>query len=227
VSNCDDEVFGRVTGCSISDPSCRDNAGGSSWLRLAPAAVTGPFDLARRDRTTRTGTASRGPLRRGRLSCGNQVEQAIPLRHPEPTETQPPTAPAMTSARMSIRTTVGPFVRGSAKHIQAGRATGRRVRRSAGTAKIPWAISSSGYVGGNLYEGFGRGTRRRFSRAALWHLRRLRSRSGSGPGAFGSDTHRHHDRWDRRDCRCRIVIERHRNRWGERVETHRRVCRRW
>lgn len=38
-------------------------------------------------------------------------------------------------------------------------------------------------------------------------------------------TDRDHDRWERRD-RCRIVIERHRNRWGEWVETRRRVCRR-
>jgi hypothetical protein len=36
------------------------------------------------------------------------------------------------------------------------------------------------------------------------------------------------DRWDRRRRdRCRTIIERERNRWGEWVETRRRVCRRW
>jgi hypothetical protein len=46
-----------------------------------------------------------------------------------------------------------------------------------------------------------------------------------GPGGVRIDTDRDHDRWDRRD-RCRTVIERRRNRWGEWVEERRRVCRR-
>jgi hypothetical protein len=51
-----------------------------------------------------------------------------------------------------------------------------------------------------------------------------------GPGGVRVDPYRgdRYERrrgWERRGQRCRIIVERRRNRWGELVRTEREICR--